>query len=536
MRINIAPTQLAFLFPTYLVVDQHLVLQSVSPALARDANPPLEGDSLLDHFRLARREDDALAAITAIANRMEYLQLYGVRTSAVLAGTAIALEDGFLLATNRIPDAATLTGPLSKAAGDSDADTPMLMLISIQKALLEEARQTATQLAAERQRSEDMLTRFRRVAGFMAHDFNNLLSVVRLNADLLMQQKGLSQKVSRRIQIMAEVAERGSEITHSLMSLSSQKHDTSPPLAIDEHIFRQRAFFTTSLGARHRIEFKLRSDGAYAEVARADLTNCVLNLVINARDAMPDGGTVTISTKLIEATLKGPNPQVTPSARQYVAITVHDNGLGMNEEVLARAFEPFFSTKVHGTGVGLASVQDFARDMGGDASVESTPEDGTSVHIYLPRCEAPAAPAPVYDYPVIDHPPAPQVDREWRILLVDDEVHATAALTELLEGEGFTVTPATDYHQAASALADQNFDLLLADVVLPQSNGIALANHACDIQQNLRVIMMSGYAPNSSEMRDDWLFMRKPLDPAKLVGMIRKALTTPATTPVPAPH
>ena len=526
MRINIAPTQLAFLFPTYLVVDHALMLQSVAPSLAREVNPPREGDYLMDHFRLARREDNPVAAFTAIANRMEYLQLYGTKSNTVLAGTVIALEDGFLLATNRMPDAAALAAPLAKAAnmGANESEIPVLMLVSIQKALLEEARATATQLAAERQRSEDMLTRFRRVAGFMAHDFNNLLSVVRLNADLLMQQRGLSQKVSRRIQVMAEVAERGSEITHSLMMLSSQKHDTCPPLAIDEHMHRQRAFFTTSLGAHHKIEFDLGADGAYAEVGRADLTNCVLNLIINARDAMPDGGTVSITTRLIVTALHTPGAATTP--RHYVAITVRDTGTGMSDEVLARAFEPFFSTKSHGNGVGLASVQEFARNMGGDASVDSAPGEGTTVRIYLPRCDEPTPLAPAYDTPTVEETAAPLENREWRILLVDDEVHATAALAELLEGEGFVVTPATDYDQAASALSDQNFDLLLADVILPHSNGIALAKHACDLQPRLRVIMMSGYVPNAEEMRDDWQFMRKPLDPAKLMRMIRKTLST----------
>ena len=189
----------------------------------------------------------------------------------------------------------------------------------------------------------------------------------------------------------------------------------------------------------------------------------------------------------------------------------------------------------HGTGVGLASVQEFARNMGGDVSVDSIPGEGTTVHVYLPRCDAPAATVPEFSpalpLPATAGEPVPlPADRDWRILLVDDELHAVLALTELLTEEGFTVTPATDYHQAAAALSDQNFDLLLTDVILPQSNGIALANHACDIQPGLRVIMMSGYVPTPEDMRPDWLFMRKPLDPAKLVVMIRTALAAMATT------
>ena len=537
MRITIASRQLAFMFPAYMVVDNQLVLQDVSPMLTEREYPPRIGDNLLDHFQLAHRQRDAPTALADIAQHMKYLQLYGVHSDCVLGGTAVMLEDGFLLATNQIPT--NISVPEAKpGAKPGSGDLPVHILVSIQKALLEEARKTARDLAAERQRSEDMLARFRRVAGFMAHDFNNLLSVVRLNADLLMQQKGLTQKIIRRIGIMVEAAERGSEITHSLMTLSSQKHDSCPPLAIDQHIHKQRAFFTTSLGATHKIAFNLDSPGAYAEAGLSELTNCLLNLVINARDAMPDGGQVTISTRVIVATLPGRDTaSPLPAARHYIEITVTDTGIGMTPDVLARAFEPFFSTKSHGTGVGLASVQEFARNMGGDVSVDSIPGEGTTVHVYLPRCDAPAATVPEFGSALPlpadagGEPISLPADRDWRILLVDDELHAVLALTELLTEEGFTVTPATDYHQAAAALSDQNFDLLLTDVILPQSNGIALANHACDIQPGLRVIMMSGYVPNTEDMRPDWLFMRKPLDPAKLVVMIRTALAAMSAIP-----
>ena len=379
MQIEIPPDQMAFLFPAYMIVDKNLTLQEVAPSLNQSEFPPTVGHNLLEYFHLPDQERDlaaALAIIAGIAKRMDYLQLHCVNLQYVLAGTVIQLVEGYLLAVNRLPTPPPAPPPGSALAaqtdagdspGPADASMPALKLVSIQKVLLEEARQTALDLAAERQRSEDMLNRFRQVSGYMAHDFNNLLSVVRLNAALLMKQRGLSQKVSRRIQVMAEVAERGSEITQSLMTLSRQKHDTCPPLDVDAHIDSNRTFFATSIGANHRITFDLGAQGAFAEVGRTDLTNCLLNLVINARDAMPDDGTVTISTRLTEALPPGGDDSDNPVLRPFIDIKVRDTGYGMSKEVVARAFEPFFSTKQHGTGVGLASVREFARAMGGGA-------------------------------------------------------------------------------------------------------------------------------------------------------------------------
>ena len=528
MQIEIPPDQMAFLFPAYMIVDKQLVLQEIAPSLTDCDCPPLVGHNLLEYFRLPDQATDipsAIAMVAAIAKRMDYLQLFCMTAPYALAGTAIRLVDGYLLAVNRLPTASPVA-EADAAAAPSDASMPALKLVSIQKVLLEEARQTAADLVAERQRSEDMLTRFRQVAGYMAHDFNNLLSVVRLNVDVLLKQKGLSQKVSSRLKIMAEVAERGSEITHSLMTLSRQKHDTCPPLDVDDHIESNRAFFATSVGAHHKIAFDLGAHGAFAEVGRTDLTNCLLNLVINARDAMPDDGMVTISTALVAAPPDDGVTMETPPSGQFIDIEIRDTGHGMSEEVIARAFEPFFSTKQHGTGVGLASVREFARAMGGDVSCDSVIDEGTTIHVYLPRCDAPlaASAVPALDVAATQVSPAVWSGQGLRILLVEDEIHALAALTELLEEEGFAVTPATDYDQAMAALADQSFDLLLADVVLPHSNGISLAGHASEIQPDLRVIMMSGYAPNASEMSPDWLFLRKPLDLAKLLEMIRTAL------------
>jgi signal transduction histidine kinase len=528
MQIEIPPDQMAFLFPAYMIVDKQLVLQEFAPSLSQCECPPVVGRNLLEYFHLPDQAADiaaAIAMVATIAKRMDYLQLHCVNGQYVLAGTAIRLAEGYLLAVNRLPTSSPVSDADS-ADAPSDASMPALKLVSIQKVLLEEARQTAADLVAERQRSEDMLTRFRQVSGYMAHDFNNLLSVVRLNVDVLMKQRGLSQKVSSRLKIMAEVAERGSEITHSLMTLARQKHDTCLPLNVDEHIDSNRAFFATSIGASHKIVFNLGAKGAFAEVGRTDLTNCLLNLVINARDAMADDGMVTISTSLVDAPLVGTDPVEIPASGEFIAIRISDTGHGMSKEVVERAFEPFFSTKQHGTGVGLASVREFARAMGGDATVVSSVNKGTTINVFLPLCDAAPVILAVQQQA---HSTALAAQESGagcglRILVVEDEVHALAALTELLEEEDFLVTPAADYDEAMASLGEQSFDLLLADVVLPHSNGIALAGHASDMQPDLHVIMMSGYAPNADEMSPDWLFLRKPLDLAKLLKMIRTAV------------
>jgi CheY-like chemotaxis protein len=242
--------------------------------------------------------------------------------------------------------------------------------------------------------------------------------------------------------------------------------------------------------------------------------------LVNARDAMPDGGDIEITTAV--KTLTGesrPDETGTPLV-PFITLRVADTGIGMPPPVLARAFEPFFSTKSHGSGVGLASVLEFARAHGGDACLDSLEAVGTSVYLYLPLChrdggvgnsDGHATPALV--------PPQPAA-----ILVVEDEPYALEALVEILEADGHAVTAALNAGEALAALADRPYAVVLSDVILPDGSGLAVAAWADTHAPATEVVLMSGFVPSDEALRPHWRFVHKPLDIPQLRQVLAEAL------------
>lgn len=191
----------------------------------------------------------------------------------------------------------------------------------------------------------------------------------------------------------------------------------------------------------------------------------------------------------------------------------------MTSAVLSRAFEPLFSTKSNGTGFGLASVLEFAREMGGDASVESAPGKGARVCMYFPTVGQHLSRTDVsatnFD--------ANMGHEKVRILLVEDEPYALEALMEMLEGEGYEVTPCETGEAALQANERERYDVLLTDIVMPGQRGAELARLACAQQPHLSVILMSGYVPDPADIMPGWLFIRKPMDTGELLSLIKAA-------------
>lgn len=230
-----------------------------------------------------------------------------------LSGAAVFHEGGCLLAVRFALSEEMFTDGSMDLSDFGHADPVILstMSIALQRAMLEESQATAIELAHERQRSTDLLERTSRVAGYMAHDFNNLLSIIRLNTDRLLRQFGDDEKIGKLANIIQEMASRGSDITQSLMSLSLQRTDTLQPLSIDEIITDNIGILDSLVGSKIILNVNLDARDCKCVVSYNDLLNGLINLLINARDAMPRGGQIDVSTSVgvgrSQATLTRPN-------------------------------------------------------------------------------------------------------------------------------------------------------------------------------------------------------------------------------------
>jgi CheY-like chemotaxis protein len=236
---------------------------------------------------------------------------------------------------------------------------------------------------------------------------------------------------------------------------------------------------------------------------------------------MPHGGLISLSTSITRglATSKSDSGDTEPSA--YIAICVADSGSGMSEALLSRAFEPLFSSKPKGTGLGLASVRDFAKEMGGDVWLESQVGEGTTVYLHLPLANPSTETQMAPEF--VKSADAPAIGTR-HILLVEDEPYALEALTEMLEAEGYVVTPCASGEQAMHALEQQAYHLLLTDIVMPGQTGTEIARLAKLSQPSIKTILMSGYVPDSASLEPGWMSIRKPMDSDELLRLVASAV------------
>ncbi len=520
MQIEIDEAILRLLFPAFLILDDSGRICDFGPSITRRFPAVGRGDRIGTHFTASGSEPDL--DLFAMVGAPQPITLVAHAGQAKLVGMVLRCSAGLLLALRTAPESFLLDSSDYTMADFAPGDPAIhgLLLLSMQRALLDEQRTVVRELAKARQSSMDLLDRVSRVAGFMAHDFNNFLSIIKLTSDRMRIELPDQPRLRRMLDIIKSTAARGSAITRSLMTLSHQRDDTRIMVSIDDMIRDNIQFFSTVAGTNVQIKVELGAPGLVAEVSPVGALNSLINLLMNARDAMPEGGSVTIRTqsrRLPPGTIKG-----LAEAGDCIAIEVTDTGKGMVPEVLSKAFKPLFSTKPSGNGLGLASVLDFAREAGGDACIDSAPGRGTEVHILLPARLAP-------DVAVTQEPglAGPRAGVAPTVLLVDDEPYAIEALAELLEAEGYAVTACQSCAQALAALASRPFRILLTDIVMPGENGTALAEAACRMQPELKVILMSGFVPDGQSMAEDWMFVRKPIDTSTLTSMLRLALDGP---------
>ena len=352
-----------------------------------------------------------------------------------------------------------------------------------------------------------------RLTGGVAHDFNNLLAVLSNGLEVLAIQSRTS--IDRKmIEGMRRAIDRGASLTQQLLSFARQQ-----PLQAQLHelnaLIRDFAPMLSRAGNRSiRLEYSLDAQSALAIVDAARFEAALLNLVVNAVDAMPDGGTITIRTQIVDS-----GTAVTPAlpAGRYIRVSVTDTGTGMDSDVLAQAFEPFFTTKQagKGTGLGLSQVYGFIAQSGGDVQLSSELGKGTRVELYLPAAE-PTAPVKV--------PSAPKAEN---VLLVEDEPDVLGLASELLVSIGYEVVPASSASEAVEILRDRiDIGVVVSDISMPHGiSGLDLARLVRSQYPMIRMVLTSGYLP--APLRDDGgqlsdvTFVPKPYRLADLAKALR---------------
>ncbi len=359
----------------------------------------------------------------------------------------------------------------------------------------------------QRAASEDALRHAQRLeavgqlTGGIAHDFNNLLTIVHGNLQVLEDWPSVSgDDGARELLTSAQRAtRRGAELTAKLLAFSRRQRLQPRPLSLQRFLPPLADLLRRTLDARIRIELEVAADTPECLADMGQLEAALVNIAINARDAMPDGGTLAF-----DAARCAVAPQEVDAdawRRGGVALAVSDSGVGMSEAVLARAFEPFFTTKEagRGTGLGLATVHGFAHQSGGAVLLSSAPGAGTTVTLYLPAAQEAASDA-------VDAMPSPSASSHdaaipsgLHVLLVEDEPEVLRVVQAFLAGWGCRVVTCSHAQAALDALAgEERFDLLFSDVVLgPGLRGTELARRAREWQPDLALLLMSGYAADA---------------------------------------
>ena len=359
----------------------------------------------------------------------------------------------------------------------------------------------------------------------VAHDFNNLLTVILGNLGFVekgLDAAGLDGKLSQRLGYMRSAAERGAKLTDQLLSFSRRQRLEPKPLDLNETVVGMRDLLQSTMGGTTRIETRLQRSLWSAMVDPTQLELAVLNLAINARDAMQVGGSLTVGTENV--VLGPPLCPEEPPAGEYVCVGVSDTGTGMSEDVRAKVFEPFFTTKEigKGSGLGLSQVLGFAKQSGGGVRIQSRLGEGTSVHIYLPKAEAKAVRPP----PEASAKPSPEAFRGAAILLVDDDNEVREVTRAMLHDQGHRVLEAGSGGAALDILErEPGVELLILDFAMPGMNGAEVARLAQAQWPHLPVLFVTGFVDRGALAGvDEDHIIAKPFRPDELAEKVRLAL------------
>ncbi len=365
-----------------------------------------------------------------------------------------------------------------------------------------------------------------RLAGGVAHDFNNLLTVISGRSHLALERLAPDHRAHDDVDLIARTADRASRLTRQLLAFSRKQILELRVLDLNSVLAGMESLIRPLIGESIEIEMVLDRTLGRAEVDPGQLEQVVLNLAVNARDAMPLGGRLTIETANAELDAGYARQHAEVHPGHYGMLAVSDTGTGMDAETRSRVFEPFFTTKGvgEGTGLGLATIYGIVKQSGGHIALYSEVGHGTSFKIYLPRVETPATPTAVTPAPSV--PPS----RRETVFIVAAAKDLRALAREILEEEGYTVLTAAAPSEPLESTSRPPgpTHLLLTDVVMPQMGGRELAGRLTAVRPNMRVLYMSGYTDDSvvrhGVLEREVAFLQKPFTVRGLSQKVREVL------------
>jgi PAS domain S-box-containing protein len=345
------------------------------------------------------------------------------------------------------------------------------------------------------------------LTGGVAHDFNNLLMIVSGNIHTLKKGIGDNTRLQRAVTAIETAVKRGASLTSQLLTFARRQSVNPQSIEVAERMEAIREVLDTGVGGGVELAFDIANDVWPVAVDISELETALVNLVINARDAMPSGGTITVAAH---------NRTATDDSGDHVAISIGDTGSGIAPDVLSKIFDPFFTTKPvgKGTGLGLSQVHGFAHQAGGTVEVESELGRGTKVTLLLPREKAqPRARA----HHVLD------AGGSGTVLLVEDNPDVASVSCTLLEQLGYTVRRVSDAETALREVERDGIDLVFSDIVMPGTmDGLGLARRLREIRPNLPILLATGYSDAAANARGIFPILRKPYEIHQLSQAIAK--------------
>jgi PAS domain S-box-containing protein len=382
---------------------------------------------------------------------------------------------------------------------------------------------TARREAEEALRHAAKMEAVGRLTGGVAHDFNNLLTAILGSLTLLERHVGAEERPRRLLETARQAVRRGADLSGRLLAFSRKQELRPEPVDANALLQETAPLLRRVLGEGVALRFDVAEALPPCRADASQLQAAVLNIAINARDAMPEGGEVRIATALreLDAAALAANEEARPG--RFVAITLRDSGHGMTPEVMARAFEPFFTTKEagKGTGLGLSQVYGLTRQLGGHVTLESAAGQGTAVTLFLPVAGASAQPKPVRT------PAEPSAAGQGTVLVVDDDADVLVTTAEVLRDAGWQVLTARDGVEALAVLdhRGRELDAVLSDVVMPGGvSGVDVANAARRKLPRLGVLLTSGYPGNARREVPAWAdLLQKPYEHGELLNRLAKA-------------
>ena len=503
-----------------------------------------EGDAL--QLIDALRQSDYVPSWERVANPTDLRELLAQRWDLILAtdenarlGMLAALEIvreagaevPLVAISGKVPEESVLEVLKAGAADYITRDHLSRLGVTVGREMSQaEGRRERSRLEQQFRQAQKMEA-VGRLAGGVAHDFNNLLTVITGYAELLLAGRGLEPAQRAALEEIQRAAERGGALTHQLLAFSRGQPFTPRTVQLNGLIVRMGQMLSRLIGEDVELILLTAALPATVRTDPGQLEQVVMNVVVNARDAMPGGGKLIVETANAEVdqTYAGLNVDLRPGS--YVVLAISDTGMGMDSETVTHLFEPFFTTKApgKGTGLGLATAYGIVKQSGGAISVYSEPGRGTTVKIYLPSAVAKAAAE------VAEAEPASALRGSGTILVLEDEPRVRKLVCEVLAGRGYQVLEAVRGEEAVRMAAEHHgrIHLLLADVVMPEMSGPQVLEQIRARHPETKVLFMSGYTDEAMAhhgiLDSGAPFLQKPFLPETLARKVREVLASQAS-------